>query len=159
VSFTLEKPDADSFAMTTHSLITPAMQQAIGQAFPASTIKVERGALLRFAQAIGEANPRFTGSLPDDVLVAPPTFLRSLTPSVPPLPDGASVPRVLDGGSMWEYTTLVCSGDRITAVTRLESLKERVGRLGPMLLALYVIEYINQHGEQAAVQRNTVVRY
>jgi hypothetical protein len=60
---------------------------------------------------------------------------------------------------MWEYTTLVCSGDRITAVTRLESLKERVGRLGPMLLALYVIEYINQHGEQAAVQRNTVVRY
>ena len=96
---------------------------------------------------------------PHGGLIAPPTFLRSLARAIPPLPDADRVPQVLDSGSAWQYRLPVYSGDRITVITRLDSLTERAGRLGQMLLAQYVLEYTNQRGELVAIQRNTLIRY
>ena len=144
-------------------MITPDMQQAVGQPMPSETHRIERGAILRFARAIGDSNPVYSnedGALqtPVEGLLAPPTFLRSLTPAIPPLPDGEMLPRVLDGGSAWRYFEPVRSGDRLTVVTCLESLTEQTGRLGPMLLAVYSIEYTNERGQRVAIQRNTIIR-
>lgn len=133
------------------SIITPTMREAVGQAGAPRTAAIERGAIARFAEAIGDPNPAY----PD---VAPPTFLRSLGGAVPDLPGAEALPRVLDGGSEWTYHVPVRPGDAITAVTTLEALAEREGRLGTMLIATYATGYTNQHGELVATQRATAIR-
>ena len=133
------------------SVITPAMRHAVGRAGEPRTTAIERGAIARFAEAIGDPNPAY----PD---VAPPTFLRSVGRAVPDLPGGDALPRVLDGGSAWTYHAAVQPGDTITVVTKLEALAEREGRMGSMLIATYLSEYTNQRGELAATQRNTAIR-
>ena len=133
------------------SVITPTMREPIGRAGEPSTAAVERGAIARFAEAIGDPNPAY----PE---VAPPTFLRSVGGAVPDLPGAETLPRVLDGGSEWTYHVAVKPGDSVTAVTTLEALAEREGRLGTMLVATYATDYTNQRGELVATQRNTVIR-
>ncbi len=135
----------------TDSIVTAAMRAAVGARGEAQQAVVERGAVERFAAAIGDGNPLF----PD---IAPPTFLRSIGRAIPALPDGDSVPRALDGGSEWTYGVPVRAGDTITYSTQLEALVEREGRMGPMLIATYLTEYANQRGEFAATQRNTTIR-
>lgn len=133
------------------AILTPAMQAAVGIDGEARTALIERGAIQRFAAAIGDDNPAYPN-------VAPPTFLRSVGLAIPTLPDGESVPRVLDGGSEWTYGEPVHPGDSITFVTQMETLMEREGRMGSMLIATYLTRYTNQRGELAATQRNTVIR-
>lgn len=127
------------------------MQATIGVKGEPGTATVERGAIHRFAEAIGDDNPAY----PD---VAPPTFLRSVGRAIPPLPDGEGFPRVLDGGSEWSYGVPVRAGDSVTFTTQLETLIERDGRMGKMLIATYATEYINQDGAQLATQRNILIR-
>lgn len=150
--------------MPDESIITPAMRETVGHAASPEIVEVERGAIIRFAEAVGEMNPRFAGErveghTPQGAVVAPPTFLRSLPGTVPPLPDTKQLQRVLDGGSSWEYFEPVRPGDQITLVRRLESLNEREGQLGKMLLAVYLIEYTNQTGKLVATQRSTIIRH
>ena len=137
--------------MPDESIITPAMQLAIGTTGEPRTATIERGAIVRFTEAIGDTNPAFPS-------VAPPTFLRSVGLAIPPMPDAETVPRALDGASEWTYGTPVQPGDTVTFSTELVSLKEREGRMGSMLIAEYRTEYLNQRGEVAATQRNTVIR-
>jgi hypothetical protein len=137
--------------LTTPSLITSAMHEAVGVIGEQKTAVIERGAIIRFAEAIGDTNPAY----PD---VAPPTFLRSLGRAVPDLPDADSVPRALDGGSEWTYGSPVLAGDTVHIATTLDSVREREGKMGGMIIADYVTQYVNQHGETVATQRNTVIR-
>ena len=60
------------------------MQAAVGRDGEPRSAVIERGAIERFAAAIGDDNPAY----PD---VAPPTFLRSVGLAIPPLPDGETV--------------------------------------------------------------------
>ncbi len=133
------------------TIITAAMQAAVGAKGEERQAVVERGAIERFAAAIGDDNPLF----PD---IAPPTFLRSIGRAIPALPDGDAVPRALDGGSEWTYGPPVRAGDSIAYSTQLEALVERQGRMGPMLIATYFTQYVNQRGEVVATQRNTTIR-
>src|SRR5215472_5321507 len=110
----------------------------IGKAGELRTYDVERGAVRRFAEAIGDPNPLFNDEAEARKtrfggMIAPPTFCRSMGS---PIPDvriealGASF-RGLDGGSEWEYLRPIRVGDRITVQTKLVDLKESEGRLGP----------------------------
>ena len=139
-------------------------RQAIGLESEPATIDVERGAIQRFAEAIGDPNPlwndeatarkgRYGG------LMAPPTFLRRLILQRPQLPFDPPFHRVLDGGSEWEYFEPVRVGDRITGVNRIIDMSERSGRLGTMLFTVTEATYTNQFGEVVAVQRNTGILY
>ncbi len=137
--------------MTTPTIITPAMQAAVGVVGEQQVATIEHGAILRFVEAIGDTNPSYPN-------IAPPTFLRSLGRAIPELPDAESVPRALDGASQWTYGPPVCPGDTVEIATTLHSLKEREGKMGAMLIADYVTLYVNQRGETVATQRNTVIR-
>ena len=133
------------------SLITEKMNAAIGIYSEPGQAVVERGAIERFAAAIGDGNFSF----PD---IAPPTFLRSVGRAIPDIPNQESVPRVIDGGSEWSYGTVIRSGDVITYKSKIESMTEREGRMGPMLIIIYITDYINQNNEFVASQRNTLIR-
>lgn len=150
--------------MSNESIITSAMQEMVGRSAPQETVEVERGAVIKFAEAIGDTNPRFagtptTGRTPQGDIVASPTFLRSLPGTVPTLPDTEHLQRVLDGGSAWDYFEDVKPGDEITMVRTLESLTERDGKIGKMLFAVYLVEYTNQRGTLIATQRSTLIRH
>ena len=138
--------------------------KAIGVEGAPSVLEVEKGAIVRFAQAVEDPNPlwndekvaretRYGG------LVAPPTFLRSVGVDRPELPFKVPFDRMLDGGSDWEYFEPVRVGDRITAVARITDVSERSGRLGTMLMTVIEITYTNQFGQKVATQQGTTIRY
>ena len=138
-------------------------QRALGIQSGPATLEVEKGAIARFAEAVGDPSPLYNDEAAARKtrlggLVAPPTFLRSLRLDRPTLPD-APFDRLLDGGSDWEYFEPVRPGDRVTGVVRIADLWERSGRLGTMLFTILEFTYTNQLGETVATQRNTLIYY
>ena len=150
---------------TPPSFLTAEMrEQAIHTESEPLTVEVEKGAIIKFAQAIGDENllwnndaaargTRYGG------LIAPPTFLRSWQLERPELPFELPFTRLLDGGSDWEYFQPVRPGDQITAVSRLTDLQERTGRMGLMIIMTSLITYRNQFDELVATQTSTAIRY
>ena len=151
--------------MAQESVITQEMRDALGVESRPVTCEVEKGAIRRYADAIGDPNPiyrdeeaarnsRYGG------IIAPPTFLRSMEADPGQDPFESVYPEVLDGGSEWEYPgPPVRAGDRITVTVKSLDLQERTGKLGPMLFVVREYRYVNQHGELAAVQRSTYIYY
>jgi acyl dehydratase len=150
---------------TQNTFLTEEMRRrALGIESGPAVLDVEKGAVRRFAEAVGDPNPlwndeaaarksRYGG------LVAPPTFLRALRLERPRLPFDLPFGRLLDGGSEWEYFEPVRVGDRITGMARVAEVWERAGRLGTMLFVILEYTYTNQLGELAATQRNTLIYY
>jgi acyl dehydratase len=149
-----------------NKILNDEVLKQIGKAGEPRTYEVERGAIRRFAEAIGDPNPlfndeqraretRFGG------IIAPPTFCRSMGSPIPDVrvPALGDSFRGLDGGSDWEYFKPIHVGDRITVQTKLVDLKESEGRLGPMIFITMETSYTNQFGEVCATQRSTAIRY
>ena len=139
-------------------------QQAIGLEGPPTTTEVEKGAIIKFAQAIGDDNPVFNDEEAAREsryggIIAPPTFLRSVASSRPELPFDFPFNRRLDGGSEWEYFEPVRPGDRITTVARIDDISERKGRLGLMIIMSTVVTYRNQFDKVVATQTGTGIAY
>ena len=150
---------------TPTSFLTEKMrQQAIGQKSEPKTIDVEKGAIIKFAQAIEDDNPVFNDEQAArdsryGGLIAPPTFLRSVGVDRPAYPYDMPFNRLLDGGSDWEYFHPVRAGDRITAVSEIADINERNGRMGLMIITTIVVTYRNQFDQVAATQTSTSIRY
>ncbi len=150
---------------TPTSFLTDEMrEQAIGVESEPSTMEVEKGAIVNFAQAIGDTNPVYNDEMAArksrfGTLITPPTFLRCMRSVQPAIPFEIPFDRLLDGGSDWEYFRPVRAGDRITAVAKVVDISERAGRIGLMIFIKTLITYRNQFGEIAATQTNTLIRY
>jgi acyl dehydratase len=144
--------------------VTDEVRKQIGMQSEASVVEVERGAIRRFAEAIGDPNPlfhdeaaarqtRFGG------MIAPPTFCRSLGAAIPEIKVGMGEFRGLDGGSEWEYFEAIRPGDRISVISKIADIRESAGRLGPMVFITVETSYTNQFRQLCALQRSTVIRY
>ena len=150
---------------TPTSFLTEEMRkQAIGSKSDPVTLEVEKGAILQFAQAIGDDNPIYNDEAAArktsyGTLIAPPTFLRSMRAVRPIIPFDIPFDRLLDAGSDWEFFQPVRAGDRITAEARVTDINERTGRLGLMILITTLITYRNQFDEIAVTQTSTSIRY
>ena len=150
---------------TPASFLTDEMrEQAIGTESQPVTIVVEKGAIVNFAQAIGDANPIYNDEIlarksQSGTLIVPPTFLRSIRAVQPEIPFKMPFERLLDAGSDWDYFEPVRVGDQITAVGRIIDISERSGRIGLMIFIKTLITYSNQFNEVAANQTNTLIRY
>jgi acyl dehydratase len=151
-------------SQTPKSVISDAMRALVGSETEPVVYDIERGAIRKFAKAIGDENPAYY----DDAaarragyrgMVAPPTFLRVLIPGPEKTPFPEPFDRVLDGGSEYRFEEPLIAGDRITVVSRLAELYEKHGRLGTMLFKIREIRYENQHGRIAATQRSTIITY
>jgi len=149
-----------------NKVVDEQARNQIGKTGEARTYEIERGAIRRFAEAIGDPNPIFNDEHEAHhsrfgTMIAPPTFCRSLgspIPSVQLKGLGDSF-RGLDGGSDWEYLHPIRPGDRITVQSRLADLREAQGRLGPMVFIVMETTYTNQFGELCVTQRSTAIRY
>ena len=146
---------SDSFTLTDE-----LRQQSIGVESEPAIMVIEQGHIARFAEAIGDDNPAYTVGTPETGgIVAPPTFLRAMRGIRPVLPFEAPFTRLLDGGSDWEYFEPVRPGDTITAVGRIEDIRERTGSIGQMLISTIKITYRNQSDVIVATQTSTSIRY
>jgi acyl dehydratase len=144
--------------------VTDEVRKQIGKQTDARVVEVERGAIKRFAEAIGDSNPLFNDETAARKtrfggMIAPPTFCRSLGGAIPEIKIDMPEFRGLDGGSQWEYFEPIRPGDRISVVSKITDIQERSGRLGPMVFITVEHSYRNQFGELCALQRSTVIRY
>ena len=124
----------------------------VGKAGPPTTVTVEAGHLKRFAEAIGDPNPRWLDE-------APPTFLVALAPTSYHLDDAEHYGKGwLNGGNRFEYLEPVRVGDRISAASTVKDVYEKQGSSGNLLFIVFETEYKNQHGSVVARLRGTAIR-
>jgi acyl dehydratase len=138
--------------MATTSSVVDRLRARIGVAVPLTEATVEAGHLMRFAEAIGDPNPRWTRE-------APPTFLVALAPVSLHLAEAEEYGKGwLNGGNRFEYFEPANAGDRITATGRVADVYEKVGSSGSLLFIIFETDYVNQAGRTVARLRGTAIR-
>jgi hypothetical protein len=132
--------------------VVDRLRARIGSTALPITATVEAGHLKRFAEAIGDRNPRWLEE-------APPTFLVALAPPSMHLAEAEEYGKGwLNGGNRFEYVEPVRVGDRITATGRVADVYEKTGSSGSLLFIIFETEYVNQHGRTVARLRGTGIR-
>jgi hypothetical protein len=113
---------------------------------------VEAGHLRRFAEAIGDPNPRWLNE-------APPTYLVALVPVSIHLSEAEEYGKGwLNGGNRFEYMEPVRVGDHITATGKIADVYEKTGSSGTLLFIIFETDYVNQNGRTVARLRGTAIR-
>ncbi len=110
--------------------------------------EIEKGAIRRFAAAIGDFNPRYhdDSRRSDGRLLAPPTFSRTFEyGSI----EGLTFARegLIHGEQSFTYYEPLYSGMTVFCSTTLRDVYERVGSLGAMIFLVYGQEVRNADGD------------
>ena len=135
----------------------------IGRESEPTLHEVEKGAIRRFAEALGDPNPLaldeaaaraagFAG------LVAPPTFAFTLGWSERfrhSLDLGTR--SVLHGEQSFEYARPIVAGDRLTVRSKVADVQERAGASGPMDVLVIEDEGRGEKGELVFKARSTFI--
>lgn len=125
--------------------------------------EVEKNAIRRFADALGDPNPVYQDeavarSAGYAGLVAPPTFAVALASNERfrhSLDLGTR--SVLHGEQHVEYGRPIVAGDRISVVTRVADVLERAGASGPMDVLVLEDEGKDDKGELVFRSRATLI--
>lgn len=118
----------------------PIDRRLIGEATKPFRVFAERGAIVKFAKAIGDLNPLFND--PEFArahgygdLVAPPTFPVSfLPPQEPPWWASLNRKRILAGEQSFRYLRPIVAGDTFDCRVHFVEVIEKQGRSGSMEL-------------------------
>ena len=138
--------------MATKTSVVDRLRSRIGAASPPISATVEAGHLKRFAEAIGDPNPRWLEE-------APPTYLVALMPVSIHLAEAEEYGKGwLNGGNRFEYLEPVRVGDRITGTGKIADVYEKTGSSGTLLFIVFETDYVNQHGRTVARLRGTTIR-
>ena len=138
-------------------------RRVIGRNYPPAVHEVEKGAIRRFAEAIGDPNPLYRDeevaraagyrSLP-----APPAFPATFSGGVDFLTVLAINPRhVLIGEESLEYHKPICAGDRLVITSRVVDIYEKMGTGGVMDFAVIEDEGRDDRGELVYRARKTII--
>ena len=136
-----------------------------------TTYEVERGAIARFAEAVGDPNPlyrdvEYAGKSRYCSIIAPPGFFGWPVKGGEPSDDlvalvsqlsTAGYGRILDGGIEWEFFKPVHAGDKLAVTSLVKNIVERSGKTGKVLFVFRDITYTNQKGEVVATARQTTI--
>jgi acyl dehydratase len=135
----------------------------IGRESEPVVVDVERGSILRFADAIGDPNPIYVDEVAArgagyPALVAPPTFPAALTMNERfrhSLDLGTRM--LLHSEQQIEYGRAVVAGDRVTIKSRVADVQERAGASGPMDILVLEDEGRDAQGALVFRTRATLV--
>lgn len=144
------------------SLITPAMQDAVGSEGDPQTATIDRELILRIMDALEEddADLRAAVEANDSSVVIPTyalltTSTRQQQVAVPDAPQ-----RALMAADAWSVSAPIHLGDTMTIVPRIADIQERIGgRVGHSLFVHHEWVYTNQHGQEVARVRRTVTHF
>jgi N-terminal half of MaoC dehydratase len=165
-------------AATQGSLITDEMKAQIGKRSEPSICEVDKLQVRLFARSVGHTDPIYYDEAAAKAagyrsLPCPPGYLG--TPVFDPRnsdatfggPRGVRGPqparelkRVLNGGTEIEYMDDIVAGDVLESVSYIDSIVERTGSLGEMLITTTKTEYKRKSdGKVVAVMTGTGIRY
>jgi len=124
--------------------------------------EIEKGALRRFAEAVGETNPIYFDEKAARAqgyrgVVAPLGFVMALRSSdglsQPPVPNRT----VLLSEQQIELLQPICAGDRIAVASRLSEVNQRPGTAGPLEFVVVEDEGRNAEGQLVFRARRTLI--
>ena len=129
---------------------TPALTRAVIGLQGEATFEVERGAIRKFAEAVGDSTP---ACVQGDV--APPTFPTTFRIQIPGL--RYNLARVLHGAQEYRYTRPLRAGDRLHCRSRVSDVYQREGRLGDMTFLILELEGRDDAGALIVSGRTTAI--
>lgn len=138
-------------------------KNAVGRSSPPTLNEVEKGAIRKFAEAIGDFNPvyyddEYARAAGYPTVVAPPTFPASFH-SAADLREllGVAIKSLLHAEQTFEYERPIFAGDRIYVATRVAEVLERTGPTGKMDVAVIEDEGRDEEGNLVFRARRTLV--
>lgn len=138
-------------------------RELIGTSSAPWVVEVERGAIRRFAEAIGDDNRLWRDA--DHAraqgyrdVIAPPTFPVSFVmPGIPPWWEGLDRKRFLAGEHGFAYERAITVGDVLTLRMTLLDVARKEGRSGSMDLMLQEVRGVDAAGQDVFAHRRTTV--
>ncbi|GMA63758.1 MaoC family dehydratase N-terminal domain-containing protein [Alicyclobacillus fastidiosus] len=135
-------------------------KNVIGRTGEARAIEIEKGAIRKFVEAIGDKNPLYCDEAYAQAngyasLVAPPTFPTTFRL---PLPDvHFELSRVLHGEQEYTYERPIVAGDVLRCSSRVADVYERSGKLGNMTFLVTEIIGEDVGGHLVFSGRSTII--
>jgi acyl dehydratase len=138
-------------------------KKAIGRSSAPTLNEVEKGAIRRFAESIGDFNPiyydeEYARASGYPTILAPPTFPASFH-SAADLREllGVSIRSLLHAEQTFEYERPIMAGDRIYVTTKVADVLERIGPGGKMDVTVIEDEGRDEEGNVVFRARRTLV--
>ena len=138
-------------------------RSALGKTSAPTLNEVERGAIRRFAESLGDGNPVYfdadyarASGLPN--VMAPPTFPLSFhTGSDLREVLGVPLRSLITAECGFEYERPICAGDRLLVTSRVAEVSERPGATGRVEVAVLEDEGRDEEGRLVYRLRRTFV--
>jgi hypothetical protein len=122
----------------------------IGRQSDEVLVEVERGAIRKFAEAVGDTTEACLRGE-----VAPPTFPTTIRIPIPGVT--YDLARILHGGQEYRFQRPIRAGDRLRCRARLRDVYQREGRLGAMTFLIIELEGRGENGEPVFTGRSTAI--
>ncbi len=137
-----------------------AKEEIVGLESPPFIAEVEKGAIRKFAEALGDPNPLFTNEEMAEKssfggIVAPPTFPTTFRGERPDVKLDRRKPP-LYAGQEYEYFRVIRPGDKITCQTKVVDYYEKEGRRGLMKFVVYETQGVDEKGEKVFAGRQII---
>jgi len=135
----------------------------IGSSAAPFAVEVEKGAIRRFAEAIGESaeiyfDEAVARSLGYLGIVAPPTFPTTFRPpSKPAWVHGLDEGRILAGEQGFHYRRPILAGDRLQCELRLTDVQDKRSSKGNMELMVQDLIVTSPSGDVVCINRRVVI--
>ena len=149
----------------------------IGKADPPRVFEVEKGAIKKYADAVGDRNPlywdeEYARNSKYGSTIAPPGFVGwpvKWTEAMPFISTGGIMdaltevmakegcPFILDGGAELEFKFPVRGGDILVSSSKLANIRERDSKGTRMFFCTFENEFINQNGAVVFRTLQTVI--
>lgn len=136
-------------------------QSFIGKASSAVKNEVEKGAIRKFAEAIGDTNriyfdEEYARTTRYGRIIAPPTFSRTFDYGHI---DGLAYPQegLIHGEQSFEYFAPIYAGDVVLCSSRLVNAYDKHGKTGTMTFIVFEQSVENQAGELIQRAQSTVI--
>jgi acyl dehydratase len=157
------------------SMLPSEVIKLIGNAGDITIMEVEKGAIKRYVDAIGDFNPiywddEYAENSRYRSIVAPygffgwPTRWSELGPTHSRLREElvtavtrAGYSRLLDGGIEYEFFSPARAGDVLAALPRITDIYERETKAGKLVFSVTETTYTNQNGSLIAKARQTLI--
>lgn len=152
-------------------MVPDELKQHIGKIDPPHVREVERGAIRRYADAVGDNNPlyfdeEYASESRYGTIIAPPGFFGWSMQSVPSSEGiiglmtamiNAGYYRILDGGMSYEFFLPVREGDIMIASPKIKDVTAKEGKSGTMMVCDFETTYLNQNGDLVAKAYQTLI--
>ena len=152
-------------------MVPDELKQHIGKIDPPHVREVERGAIRRYAEAVGNGNPlyfdeEYASESRYGTIIAPPGFFGWSMQSVPSSEGiiglmtamiNAGYYRILDGGMSYEFFLPVRAGDIVIGSPKVKDVTAKEGKSGTMMVCDFETTYLNQNGDLVAKAYQTLI--